>query len=82
MARRAHPPRPLPWRGIGFYFLILTFMGVALGIIGEVTDWSEGLAFAAAVVVGAPISLSAALDAINWLQGSHEEGRPSRPSSG
>lgn len=81
MAERTQPPRSLPWRGIVFYFLILSFVGVALGIVGGLTEWSEGIEFVAALVVGVPISLAAAHDALEWLRSAREEGQPGRPSS-
>jgi hypothetical protein len=81
MLKRADLPRPLPWRGVAVYLLIFTLVGIALGIAREMTGWSEGVAFVVTVVVGTPISLVAARDAVNWLRRSNEGRRTSRPPS-
>ncbi|MGB7686144.1 MAG: hypothetical protein WBL45_10245 [Solirubrobacterales bacterium] len=81
MARHAQLPKPLPWRGVAVYLLILCLAGVGLGILGGLTEWSDGIAFAVTVVVGTPIAFAAIHDTLSWLRGSREGRRAGRRPS-
>ena len=81
MAKRTRLPIFPQWRGAAFYFLVFTLVGIALGVLGELTEWSDGIAMAVTVVVGGPISLAAAHDARNWFEGSREGRRTGRRPS-
>jgi len=73
---RGGHPEPLHWRSTAFYFLIFSPVYIALGVVGELTEWS-GIALGVTAIVLAPISVVAAHDAKNWSHGPRE-GRRSR----
>jgi hypothetical protein len=79
-SRGGRHPRPLQWRSTAVYFLIFSPVYIALGIVGELTEWS-GIALGVTAMVLAPISTAAAHSAPNWFQGSREGRRSNRRPS-
>jgi hypothetical protein len=77
---RGEHPEPLHWRSSTVYFLIFSPVYIALGIVGELTEWS-GIALGVTAMVVAPISVAAAHNASSWIEGSREGRRTGRRPS-
>lgn len=68
-------------RRFAFYLALAALAGAILGVIGGLTNWSNGVSFATMVVVGTTISMAALRESPqSWLHGRREGRRDRRPS--
>jgi hypothetical protein len=68
-------------RRFAWYFALAGLGGALLGLAGAVMDWSGGLSFVAAVIVGTTISMAALREnPLNWFRQGPPQRQDRRPS--
>lgn len=69
-------------RRFAWFYALAGLAGVVLGLVGVVTNWSDGVSFAVTAVVGGAISMAALWEnPLGWFRGYPEERRKDRRPS-